>query len=131
MKEFLSKSGIAYIERDIENHPGALDELNSLGVQSLPVTVISGKLVLGFNPKQLDPSLVYRVLRELEMVDFVTSEWDSNSLGPQRRVYKITPEGENHLDEWMKDLRRTRKEIEALEAAYEAVQGNKKNVNHD
>ena len=53
MKEFLSKNGIAYIERDIENDPGALDELRSLGFQSLPVTVISGKAVPGFNPKQL------------------------------------------------------------------------------
>ena len=52
MKEFVSKSGIAYIERDIENHPGALDELRSLGFQSLPVTVISGKAIPGFKPKQ-------------------------------------------------------------------------------
>ena len=53
MKEFLSKNGVAYIERDIENHPGALEELRSLGFQSLPVTVISGQAIPGFNPKQL------------------------------------------------------------------------------
>ena len=53
MKEFLSKNGVAYIDRDIENHPGALEELRSLGFQSIPVTVISGKAIPGFNPKQL------------------------------------------------------------------------------
>jgi glutaredoxin-like protein NrdH len=52
VKEFLSKNGIAYIDRDIENVPGALDELRALGFQSIPVTVISGQAVQGFNPKQ-------------------------------------------------------------------------------
>jgi DNA-binding PadR family transcriptional regulator len=75
----------------------------------------------GFNLEKLDPSLVYRVLRELEMVGMVASNWDSKSLGPQRRVYEITTAGEKHLAEWMQDLRKARQEIEALEAAYERV----------
>ncbi len=53
MKEFLSQNGITYIDRDIENQPGALEELRALGFQTLPVTVIAGKAIPGFNPKQL------------------------------------------------------------------------------
>ena len=84
-------------------------------------SLLNGLNEFGFDPERLDPSLVYRVLRELETVDLVSSEWDTNSLGPQRRVYEITPEGKKHLAEWIQDLHRTRKEIEALEAAYEQV----------
>jgi len=73
----------------------------------------------GFNPDMLDPSLVYCALREMEATGLVTSEWNSESRGPQRRVYKITPEGENDLAEWTGDLARTRQEIDHLLAAYE------------
>jgi DNA-binding PadR family transcriptional regulator len=36
-------------------------------------------------------------------------------------VYQITPEGEEYLSDWITDLRRTRKEIDALLSAYEQV----------
>jgi len=81
--------------------------------------LMSGLEAFGFNPEQLDPSLVYRALREMETAGWVTSEWDADSLGPQRRVYRLTSEGESHLADWMDDLRRTRQEIAALEAAYD------------
>ena len=84
-------------------------------------SLLNGLDEFGFDPGQLDPSLVYRVLRELEMAEMVSSKWDSNSLGPQRRVYEITSAGEKHLAEWMQDLRKARQEIEALETAYERV----------
>ena len=73
----------------------------------------------GFNPDRFDPSLVYRVLREMEDGGWVTSWWDEDSLGPKRRVYQILPQGENFLAEWINDLRRTRDEIDCLLAAYE------------
>lgn len=69
-----------------------------------------------------DPSLVYRSLREMEELGLVASSWDADgSLGPQRRVYRITPEGEAHLAEWIADLRRTRDEIGSLVRMYEEV----------
>ena len=89
------------------------------GARLQPVTRIGS---VRLRPRPAGPSLVYRALREIETSGLVTSEWDKDSLGPQRRVYKITPEGEGYLAEWMQDLRRTRREIEALEAAYEQVE---------
>jgi PadR family transcriptional regulator PadR len=83
--------------------------------------LVNGLDEFGFQPGQKDPSLLYRALREMEEFNLVTSEWDSNSLGPQRRVYQITPTGEEYLHEWIDDLRRTRQEIDALIAAYEKV----------
>jgi len=84
--------------------------------------LLNGLDEFGFQPGQKDPSLLYRALREMEEIGLVTSEWDSNSLGPQRRVYQITPAGEEFLKDWISDLRRTRLEIEALIAAYEKVE---------
>lgn len=79
----------------------------------------------GFDLDRLDASLVYRALRELEMAELVSSEWDDDSQGPQRRVYQITEAGEKFLAEWIEDLRRTQREIEALVAAYEQVEQTK------
>jgi poly-beta-hydroxybutyrate-responsive repressor len=75
-----------------------------------------------FTPGQSDPSLVYRALRDMESIGLVTSQWDSDSQGPQRRVYQITPEGEAFLAEWVSDLKRTREEIDALLKAYQDVE---------
>jgi DNA-binding PadR family transcriptional regulator len=84
-------------------------------------SLLSGLGEFGFNLDRLDPSLVYRALREMESVDLVTSEWGDESLGPQRRVYRITEEGEKALAQWVSDLRRTRQEIDHLLAVYEEV----------
>jgi DNA-binding PadR family transcriptional regulator len=73
----------------------------------------------GFNSEQLDSSLVYRALRDMEEAGWVESRWDDESQGPRRRVYRILPEGEAHLEEWIGDLRRTRDEIDHLVQAYQ------------
>jgi len=73
----------------------------------------------GFNPDRVDPSLVYRALREMEANSWVSSHWDAESQGPQRKVYKITSEGNAYLRAWVAELRRTRDEIDRLLNAYE------------
>jgi DNA-binding PadR family transcriptional regulator len=83
--------------------------------------LLNGLDEFGFTPGRNDPSLIYRALRDMEAMGIVSSEWDPESLGPQRRVYQITPQGEEYLEVWISDLRRTRDEIFALLAAYEEV----------
>lgn len=75
----------------------------------------------GFRSDKVDLSIIYRALRDLEANDLVSGSWDENSLGPQRRVYTITPRGERTLAGWVENLRQRRKEIEALESAYDDV----------
>jgi DNA-binding PadR family transcriptional regulator len=83
-------------------------------------SLLNGLNAFDFQFGGKDPRLVYRALREMEDLGLVASSWDADSsLGPQRRVYRITPEGEAHLAEWMVDLRRTRDEIDALVRMYE------------
>jgi PadR family transcriptional regulator PadR len=83
--------------------------------------LLNGLDEFGFTPGRNDPSLVYRALRDMEETGVVSSEWNPESLGPQRRVYQITPQGKEYLEVWISDLQRTRDEIIALLAAYEEV----------
>jgi glutaredoxin len=53
VKEFLSRRGAAYIERDISRDPEALDELSKLGYMTTPVIKIDGEVVVGFDEKRL------------------------------------------------------------------------------
>ena len=87
-------------------------------------SLLDGLGEFGFDRERFDPSLVYRALRDMEEAGWVISRWGEESQGPQRRVYKILPEGEARLAEWVTDLRRARDEIDRLVRAYEQeVQG--------
>ncbi len=69
----------------------------------------------------VDPSAVYRVLRDMEDRGWVTSTWDEQeTLGPPRRVYRITDEGDQVLAVWIKELDETRKMLNRLVNRYQA-----------
>ena len=84
-------------------------------------SLMDGLKEFDFQTEEMDISILYRALREFEAAGLVVSSWDEKSLGPQRRMYTITPQGDAALAEWMQALRQRRKEIETLEAAYDAV----------
>ena len=54
-----------------------------------------------FTDAEIEVSALYRTLRQLEQNDCVTSEWDVEGSGPARRLYRLTPHGNEHLDEWI------------------------------
>jgi poly-beta-hydroxybutyrate-responsive repressor len=82
-------------------------------------TLVDGLAEFGFDSEQLDSSIVYRALREMEDDHLLRSSWDEESQGPARRVYRISEAGEAFLTDWIDDLRTTRDEIDALIQAYE------------
>ena len=49
---------------------------------------------------EIERAALYRVLRQLEGAGNVTSEWETDTSGPARRIYRLTPKGEQHLAEW-------------------------------
>jgi poly-beta-hydroxybutyrate-responsive repressor len=53
-----------------------------------------------FTDATIEKAALYRTLRQLETNGNVKSEWETNKVGPARRVYKITKQGERHLKEW-------------------------------
>jgi poly-beta-hydroxybutyrate-responsive repressor len=54
-----------------------------------------------FTDASIETAALYKTLRQLEQNDCVTSEWDVTGEGPAKRVYCLTPRGEQHLTEWI------------------------------
>ena len=48
----------------------------------------------------IEKAALYRTLRQLELNGKVKSVWEKSAAGPARRVYKLTRDGEKHLEEW-------------------------------
>ena len=72
----------------------------------------------------IERAALYRTLRQLEANGNVVSEWDTKGAGPARRVYKLTPQGHQHLDEWAtvlghvsKSMARFVKQVRSVKAA--------------
>lgn len=54
-KKYLEKLGLDYEERNIETHPEYIDEVQSLGFQTLPVIQLADHEAFnGFQPEKLD-----------------------------------------------------------------------------
>ena len=56
-KEFLSKNGIQFEDRNIAVDPGALDELRELHVMTTPVTKVGDAVIVGFDEEKLRKEL--------------------------------------------------------------------------
>jgi PadR family transcriptional regulator PadR len=74
---------------------------------------------MGFGQENLDSSVVYRYLREMEARGFVTSTWDTEGAGPPRRVYRLTSDGDEYLARWISHLRSTRETLDRFLHAYD------------
>ncbi len=48
-----------------------------------------------------DSAAVYRMLRELEKAGLARSEWEHGEAGPSKRIYYLTPRGEERLVAWV------------------------------
>jgi DNA-binding PadR family transcriptional regulator len=68
-----------------------------------------------FGFDQLDPSVVYRILRQMELDGWVTSTWDKDQTqGPPRRVYILSLLGEKILRDWIEELIKVNERITRL-----------------
>jgi glutaredoxin len=57
VKEFLSREGYAFTARNVDEDDSAYDELIALGFRTIPLTVVGGKYISGFNPAALRAAL--------------------------------------------------------------------------
>jgi len=72
-----------------------------------------------FRLEGIDPSAVYRTLRDMEAKGWVVSTWeDEQTQGPPRRVYRLAERGDQVLRWWTKDLQETRHMMDHLLDAY-------------
>ena len=54
----------------------------------------------GFVEGQAPPGMIYRHLRQLEEDGLVSSRWETEGVGPAKRMYTITGEGKEVLSIW-------------------------------
>ncbi len=57
MKEFLSREGLEFTAKNVDEDDRAYDELLALGFRAVPVTVIGDAKVKGFDPVALRTAL--------------------------------------------------------------------------
>ncbi|MFY0542896.1 glutaredoxin family protein [Brevibacillus sp. H7] len=57
LKSYLEEQNIAYEERNIDENEAYREELSRLGMMSVPLTLIGGKQILGFNPNRIKKAL--------------------------------------------------------------------------
>lgn len=57
MKEFLSRAGYDFIVRNVDEDHAAYSELLAHGVRAVPLTVINGRRISGFDPMAIEQAL--------------------------------------------------------------------------
>ena len=65
-----------------------------------------------------DPSIIYRIMRDMEANGLVSSYEGTVSRGPKRRMYSLTDKGKKQLNSWITELAKTRDEINHLLTIY-------------
>ena len=68
----------------------------------------------------LDPSMLYRLLRDMESRELVASTWEEKETqGPPRRMYEITPVGLDEIEVWRQHLEHQRDLLLAVLDSFE------------
>jgi hypothetical protein len=57
VKEFLSRGGHAFVDRNVEEDAAAYDALLATGYRTVPLTAIGNRLVPGYDPAALTTAL--------------------------------------------------------------------------
>ena len=74
--------------------------------------------LIQFGLHSVDQGNFYRLLRQLEKDNLVTSEWDTTAKGPAKRIYSITSSGEQYLDLWANSLEQYQKMLDQFFSMY-------------
>ena len=88
---------LAFLKEGKAHGYGLLEKLESIGLGSI------------------NPSVIYRILRDYEDLGMVVSDWDTEKTqGPPRRVYSLTEDGEKALDRARRSLKETIERLETI-----------------
>lgn len=68
-----------------------------------------------------DPGGLYRALRAMEKDGMVDSNWEVSDVGPARRIYRLTEEGQDWLHLWVGAMRESRRLLGHFVAEAEAI----------
>jgi len=71
-----------------------------------------------FHNNPPDVGAIYRNLRNMEKEGWVKSKWDTKGVGPAKRIYRITPQGEEILHGWAITLEKRKEALEQFLKVY-------------
>lgn len=57
MKAWLSQRQVPFTDKNVREDPAALEELKRMGFNSVPLTVIDGERIVGFDQERLAKAL--------------------------------------------------------------------------
>ena len=60
MKEFLSREGVAFTAKNVDEDDRAYDELIARGFRTVPLTIIGERVVKGYDPAALKSAIAGR-----------------------------------------------------------------------
>lgn len=73
-----------------------------------------------FKVEDLNSSMLYRALRDMEAREWIASSWDTEKAqGPPRRVYHLTALGDEVLGRYTRELIETREAIDHFLEAFD------------
>jgi len=64
-----------------------------------------------FHDSPPDVGAIYKNLRNMEKEGLVKSKWDTKGSGPAKRIYRITPQGEEILHGWAVTIRKRKEAL--------------------
>ena len=80
---------------------------------------------LGFTEANFDPGAIYRTLKLLEVEELIKSKWDTEEIGPAKKIYSITPEGIEMLSGWTAHIVKRKKIFEVFIERYNNFKSSK------
>jgi DNA-binding PadR family transcriptional regulator len=84
-------------------------------------TLIEDLRTEGLIDDDLDPAVVYRYMRDMEEQGLLVSDWDTAGGGVPRRVYRLTPAGEEFALGCLRNLRRSRRRMARIFDLYQEL----------
>ena len=81
---------------------------------------------LGFTEASFDPGAIYRTLKLLEAEELIKSRWDTEKIGPAKKIYSITPEGIEMLSSWTVNIQKRKKIFEVFIERYNNLKSSMK-----
>ena len=93
----------------------ALKEKESYGYE-----LIEKINAFGFHSSSPDVGAIYRQLRSMEMEGWVKSKWDTKGSGPAKRIYRITPQGEEILHGWAITIQKRKEALDQFLKLYQS-----------
>jgi glutaredoxin len=64
VKELLSRAGVAFVSKNVDEDSRAYDELLALKFRTVPVTIIGDRIIRGFDPAAITAALALLEGRE-------------------------------------------------------------------